>query len=116
MGLSTKASLEYFAVEPPIEPAVAPWSEPLRRRHPGSHHHRMAAAKLLQDRIVLKPKGGELIQYRLRWRRGVPVINLGLLLLLDQHSLRVLDPPVVKDLRHRRDQPFARPALQILSG
>src|SRR5258708_3426095 len=81
------------SVECRLQPPISPRPEPLRRRHPGSHHRRMAAAKLLQDRIVLKPKGGELIQFRLRGRRGIPVIDLGLLLLLDQHSLRVLDPP-----------------------
>src|SRR5438309_1779002 len=114
--LPTKPSSEDRLVEGKSEPAVSPGIGQGGLADTLKHHGRMAAAKLLQDRVVLEYEGVELIEFRLRRRRGVPVVNLGHLLLLLQHGLRVLDPTIVKDSCSGRRQQFARPALQVLSG
>src|SRR5207245_1294931 len=114
--LPTKPPSENRLVESKSKPAVSPGIAHGVPANALKHHGRMAAAKPLQDGIVLELECVLRIQLRFRGRRGIAVIDRGHLLLLGQHGLRILDPSVVKDAPTRRRQPLAWPALQVLPG
>src|SRR5712692_9023785 len=96
-SLASESPPDDRPVERRSQPAIAPRVEGRILPDALTHHAGMAASKPLENLVILELERVLRIQFRFRGWRGVPVIDLGLLLLFGQHGLRVLDPPIMED-------------------